>query len=170
MQENVTIRAVDESVLPVVEKSVRSSYGRSHALELQDQLRGLLTFYVAWMDEVPVGSTFVSWTGPRDLDVRRSYPECPEIYRLGVDEQFRAQGIGTQLIRQCECSATAKGFAQIGLGVSHDNLRALQLYLRLGYVQSSVDKYMDEYQIVVPDGSVKSVCEPLLFMIKDLAG
>lgn len=166
---SISIRPIAEADLPLLDQNIRAAYGRPHAVELQDQLRGLLTFYVVWLNEQPIGTGFVRWDGPRDSDVRAAYPNCPEIYRLGIAEEHRSQGIGTQLISVCERAAAQKGFRQIGLGVALENPRADILYRRLGYTQSSVERYMDVYQYQTADGTVKTAQDPLRFLIKPIA-
>ncbi|MEM7133652.1 MAG: GNAT family N-acetyltransferase [Chloroflexota bacterium] len=165
---HVDIRPVSEDVLFILYKNVRASYKRPHAIELRDQSLGLLTFYVVWLEHQPIGTGFVRWDGPRDPDVHKAYPTCPEIYRLGINPDFQSQGIGTQLIGTCEQEAQKRGFRQIGLGVAHENPRAYALYRRLGYSHSSIERYIDEYQFQAQDGAVKTVRDPLRFLVKGL--
>ena len=167
-QSSITIRSINESDLPILEREVRASYGRPHRVELEDQQNDLLTFYVAWIGEKPVGTSFTTWTGPRDNGVRQIYPRCPEIYRLGVNSDLRSHGVGTQLIQACEDEARTRRFEQIGLGVALTNERAYRLYERLGYAPSSISEYMDVWQYQASDGSIQTVRDPLQFLIKSL--
>ncbi|GAA4725500.1 GNAT family N-acetyltransferase [Brevibacillus fulvus] len=52
---------------------------------------------------------------------------------LCVDRNVRGQGIGSQLIRAVEEKARQRGFETIALNVEHGNIRAYQLYQKLGY-------------------------------------
>lgn len=59
------------------------------------------------------------------------------IFLLYVDPDHRRQGLATQLMRQAEEWARARGDHQLGLQVFQVNTRAIALYQKLGYqVQS----------------------------------
>lgn len=55
------------------------------------------------------------------------------VSNIGVYPQYRASGIGTQLILELEESAAKKGAARSALDVEVENVGALRLYSRLGY-------------------------------------
>ena len=152
----------------MLDRVFRSEFRRTHRDDLTDQRAQILSFYVSWLEFNPVGHGFVRWTEPRDNLVRSAYPDCPEIYRLGVEEQFRGRGIGTQIIASCEAEAISRGFGIIGVGVDFNNARAWELYRRLGYQQSKVIECIDEYKRKRKDGTVETVREPGTFLIKSL--
>jgi ribosomal protein S18 acetylase RimI-like enzyme len=60
----------------------------------------------------------------------------PEIQDLNVLPQFRKNGLGERLMRECEAAAKQRGIGEIGLGVGllADYGSAQRLYLKLGYV------------------------------------
>lgn len=57
---------------------------------------------------------------------------------MGVHPAHRHQGIGTQLIQTTIAQAWARGITRIELTVRADNLAAIALYKRHGFVQESV--------------------------------
>ena len=164
----ISIRQAQELDLSLLERTFRSAFQRTHRDDIRDQQAQILSFYVAWLDRVPIGHGFVRWVGPRDSIVRTAFPDCPEIYRLEVLEEFRGRSVGTQIISHCESEALSRGFSTIGLGVSLNNPRASKLYHRLGYKQLTVIKYLDEYKRQRNDGTIEFVQDPLTWLIKSL--
>ncbi|WP_225889126.1 GNAT family N-acetyltransferase [Halomicronema hongdechloris] len=57
---------------------------------------------------------------------------------LYVDPAHRRQGIATALMHQAQTWATQRGDHQIGLQVLSNNVTALTLYRRLGYVSHAI--------------------------------
>lgn len=60
------------------------------------------------------------------------------IFWLGVDEKFRGQGIGTQVLRLVEAEAEKLGADSVALHVFGSNTRAQALYRRLGFQPTHV--------------------------------
>lgn len=162
----VSVRAATERDLPILDREIRSEYGRVHADDLRDQACGRVTFYTAWLRDILVGSGFVMWSGPRRASVYERHPLCPEICRLWVKREYRSRGIGAQIVRACEEEAVSRGFDVIGLGVSFANARAESFYTRIGYQPSDVINYVDEYKLERPGGEVVTVREPTKFLVK----
>ena len=164
----ISIRQAQEQDLPLLDRAFRSAFQRTHRDDITDQQAKILSFYVAWLDRVPIGHGFVRWIGPRDSIVRATFPHCPEIYRLEVLEEFRGRTIGTQIVSHCESEAISRGFDTIGLGVSLDNPKASKLYHRLGYKQLTVVEYLDEYKRQRDDGTIELVRDPFTWLTKFL--
>jgi len=61
---------------------------------------------------------------------------------LGILEQYRGQGIGTQLITAAERWAQSKGIHRIELTVNTRNTGAFELYKKLGYVLEGEKKHV----------------------------
>lgn len=148
----------------------RSELGRTHRNDLVEQDAGALSFYVAWAADLPVGHALIRWIGPRSPEVSRQYPDCPEVYRLGVLEPYRARGIGSQLLAAGEDEASRRGNALVGLGVEQANPQARRLYERLGYSPSAISKYEDKYRVRGALGAVSWVRASCLWMTKWLKG
>ncbi|GAA4631014.1 hypothetical protein GCM10023196_058650 [Actinoallomurus vinaceus] len=55
----------------------------------------------------------------------------------------------------------------IGLGVNDDNLAAAALYLRLGYQETGCH-YLDRYDYVDTDGTIRQAADPTRFLVKTL--
>jgi ribosomal protein S18 acetylase RimI-like enzyme len=53
---------------------------------------------------------------------------------LAVGEAYRSQGIGAALVRWAQETALAAGMRRLYVDTSHDNVRAMQFYIRQGFV------------------------------------
>ncbi len=166
--EKLTIRQIEKSDLGKMDCTFKSEFGRTHADDLHDQSLSSLSFFVAWLIGNPVGHALVRWLGPRDETVRKSYPDCPEIYRLRVLKEFRSQGIATAIIKECENEALKRQCQLIGLG-THSNITSEDnLYIRLDYGPSIVSSYIDTYKTRSDDGTVATIRKEAQFLIKRL--
>ncbi len=162
----LTIRPIEKSDLDKMDCTFKSEFGRTHADDLHDQSLSTLSFFVAWLNGNPVGHASVRWLGPREKTVQKSYPDCPEIYRLRVLKEFRSQGIATAIIKKCENEALKRQQPLIGLG-THSNITSNgNLYIRLGYKLSTVDSYIDTYKTKLEDGTVVTIRKDAQFLIK----
>lgn len=162
------IKPVEESQLEKLNETFRSEFDRTHADDLRDQSVGDKLFLVAWLDEEPVGHALVRWLGPRYEVPKKLYPDCPEIYRLGVAPPHQSQGIGTAIIKKCEEAALKKGYRSIGMGTDPDMPIAGNLYYQLGYKKSKAVRYDGSYKRRMDDGSVVTIPDETTFLIKDL--
>ena len=82
--------------------------------------------------------------------LRQSYYEpfrlegIPEINDLNVVEEYRNQGIATELIRECERLVRESGKPVIGIGVglTPDYAAAQHLYPKLNYIRDGRDVHV----------------------------
>ncbi len=146
----------------------KSEFGRTHADDLHDQSLSEISFFVAWLNDDPVGHALVRWLGPREDTVRKSYPDCPEIYRLKVLNEFQSQGIATAIIKRCENEALKRHCLLIGLGTDPNISSKDNLYKRSGYEPSTVGSYIDTYKTRSKDGTVVTIRKEAQFLIKRL--
>lgn len=97
-----------------------------------------VTWHVWWIDQAPRGWALIAWQG------KASALAFPDLFDLYVQPGWRNQGIGTQIIMECEQLVRAAGHHKIGLAVNPDlNPQAYLLYQRLGYTAPSHHKYLD---------------------------
>lgn len=138
-----------------------------HAQRFERQQAGLSTYLVAWRDEQPIGSCELRWDGCAAPEVHTVHGDCPEINGLAVwPESMRSQGTGTALIHSAEDLARRRGTRQLGIGVEQANVRAADLYFRLGYSPRTV--YIDRWSYDGRDGITHQVAAACVFMIKTL--
>lgn len=68
----------------------------------------------------------------QQLDVR----ECAfSLLSIGIREDMKRHGIGTQLIKDFEAAINKDKYPQYGLSVQKTNISAIQFYLKCGFVQ-----------------------------------
>ena len=165
-----TIRKAVPTDVGALERCSKPALNRTFTQELDDQLAGVHSMYLALRDQKIVGTGFVRWLGPRDPEAARLFPNAPEILRLDIAEPYRSQGIGTKLISEIEQEALTRGFSQLSLGVAHTNPRAHSLYLKLGFEQTSIFEYYDEYQWQTANGSIESAKDLCRYLVKKIPG
>ena len=165
------IRECREADVALLERHIPSpGQSRYHQARFQRQQQGRSTFLIASIDEVPVGSGEILWQGCVALEVRRRYPDCPELNGLIIwPPQRRSHGIGTAIIRAAEDLAAQRGHRLLGLGVDDHNPRAAALYLRLGYRETGC-RYLDRYHYIDDHGVRHDVADPCRFLAKPLHG
>jgi putative acetyltransferase len=59
--------------------------------------------------------------------------KCAELVKLYVDQNYRNQGIGIELMKRCEGIAREMGYSQLYLETLPELERACSLYERMGY-------------------------------------
>ena len=166
---NAEIRIATEADLPSLKWGIKPSFGRSIQVEFDDQEQGQQSIFIALIQGTLVGSGFLRWMGPRDETISTLFPDTPEIFRLDVDEQRRSQGIGSALIAVMEEEARRRGYTRLGLGVAHENPRALALYERVGFERTAITSYYDEYKYQIGDGPVETARDLCRFLTKPIS-
>ena len=75
-------------------------------------------------DGEPIGLGYVDFTSVSDAGT---------LWALNIKEEKRSQGLGTGFMRDFEKVIENRGLTFIELRVEEDNLRAIELYQKLGY-------------------------------------
>lgn len=169
MTKSMVIRAVTPADIPVLDQQVKAAFGRTFNQELAEQEQGIHSLFIAAAGAQVYGWSFIRWLGPRDPEAAELFPDAPEIYRLEVLEQHRSGGIGQRIIEALEDEARARSYRAISLGVGHENPRAYALYQRLGYQNTSLDAYYDEYDYPLSDGEVGHAKDLCRYLVKPLS-
>lgn len=97
----------------------------------QEQQQGRRVMLIADCNDFPIGHIFVLLRSKR-FSVGDGDPRA-YLYSLRVMDMFRGQGIGTRLIAEAEIVICKRGIPWAMIAVAKQNLRARQLYERLGY-------------------------------------
>lgn len=119
--------------------SVRSGFDRDACeRRIAEVAQAAGEWLVLWLGDYASGWIVVRYDG------KETHPEYPDLSDLFVRQAARGRGFGTDLIRRAEASAAARGHTMIGLAVNPTtNLRARQLYERLGDVHDGRPMYLD---------------------------
>lgn len=159
----LSIRVCQPADLAALEARISSGANQLHARRLDGQQQGEGVYLIGWAGSRPIAHLYLKWEAP--LPLRARLPACPELNALSVwPPEARSQGVGGQMLQAGEQLARACGYAQVGLGVSGDNPRARQLYLRLGY--HLAHPYLDRWERLGPQGELIQVEDQCCFMIK----
>lgn len=153
----VTLRLAAATDLPKLEwygqyTHFRNVFRRTY----RDQQRGRRLMLLADLQDFPIGQIFVSFRHHR-----RAY-----FYSFRIMEMFRGQGIGTWLLQNAEALAIERGMGRGSIAAAKANLRARQLYERLGYRICREDDGIWHY--VDHRGILKEVQEPCWVLEKKL--
>lgn len=128
----ITLRIAEKSDIPRLEwygqyRHYRNLFRRVY----REQLRGRRLILVADCNGFPIGHVFIQFksTNAHIADgVDRAY-----LYAFRVMEMFQGRGIGTRLIGEAESILVDRGFCSVTIAAAKINIRALNLYERLGY-------------------------------------
>lgn len=144
----VTIERMKEQDLPAILKIEQTSFTIpfSENLLRRELILDVAHLYVAKRLSSPAIIGYI--------DFWLIVPEM-HIVTLAVDEEFRRQGIGTQLIEQMIWEGREKGGKRVTLEVRPSNLAAMSLYRSFGFQQVGIRK--GYYQDNGEDASVLSL-------------
>ncbi len=160
------IRQAQPADLGLLERDIKPAVGRTLGMELDAQERGEHSLFIAIERDEILGWGFIRWLGPRDPEAMRLFPKAPEIYRLEVREPHRSSGIGRSLIKEMATQAGGRGFVEVSLGVGHENPRAYSLYKALGFEDTDLAEYIDEYEYPLEDGGFGVARDLCRYLIK----
>ncbi len=169
MDLNIEIREVDMKDLPRLERLFPQGGAEKHARRLVRQQNGSAVYLIAFLDEVPAGHILLKWDGAKDEAVLANRPvPCPDLEDLFVHEEYRQQGIATQLLHYAENLSRQRGYAEIGLAVGLDNPDARRLYERLGYREAGFGAYRVHGMYVDEQGALCTWEEECVYLVKNI--
>ena len=94
----------------------------------------------------------------------------PQLISLVIETNYRNQGAGTYLIPAVEKEVKSRPCTCLHLSVNQEeNLGALRLYQRLGFVIISLEPRRSVYTNTDADGVTTEVTEWLIDMVKQFA-
>lgn len=161
---SLTIRIARREDIPKLEwYGQYAHYRHLFRRAYREQMLGRRLILIADSNNFPIGHIFIQFmndNNPPD-EVKRAY-----LYSLRVMETFRGYGIGTRLIQEAEGVIQDHGFAYSTIAVAKKNVRARQLYERLGYTIYAEDpgywSYFDHL------GHTRQVHEPCWLLRKSV--
>lgn len=72
---DAVVRIASPADIPMLKRDVRGSWGVTFETDLEHQRAGLHSCFIAVADSEILGSGFIRWAGPRDLEASRLFPE-----------------------------------------------------------------------------------------------
>jgi ribosomal protein S18 acetylase RimI-like enzyme len=92
-------------------------------------------YYMAYTNGIPSG--FIEFAPENEIE--NTYKKYLRINSVYVDNQFRHQGIATQLLKVAEDRAKELGYEYVGLGVLYKNNPAINLYKKSGFGEYGIE-------------------------------
>lgn len=161
------IRDCGADDLELLERCMPTGGTAAHAAFLARQQEGQATYLIAWLDDEPVGSAVIRWSGDRDPDIRAALPASPSISNLTDAPPRQGRGVGTALVSVAEDRIRQNGYNRAGIGVAEDNPGAARLYRRMGYVDTGL-RSVSRYDYPDEDGALREIVEHCRTLIKQL--
>lgn len=163
----LTVRYGNESDLPAFEWDGEFTHFRRLFADVFQQVsQGKSLIWVAELPRIGlIGQLFVSFESSRNELADGS----TRVYLFGfrIRSMYRNKGVGTYMLRIVEEDLIYRGFLQITLNVSRENLLGLKFYKKMGYQIIAADPgkwiYFDN------DGRCVHVHEPAWRMMKNLS-
>lgn len=139
-----------------------------HEKKIKEQDSGNNVWLIAWEDNIPVGHIQVRFDGMQDSNyVKQFVNGYAHIESLRVKEEYRNQGIGTQLILESEKLAKQKGLTKIGIAVGEtDNPNARKLYEKMGYKEWDKGTFNVSWTVKDKSGQEITETEKCIYLIK----
>lgn len=162
------IREATINDVSLMTRDMKPTWGRSFHDELKDQSAGVQSCFIAIADNRIDGSGFIRWAGPRPKIASRLFPSVCEIFRLFVREGKRSRNIGAQLVHAMETAARDREFTDVSVGVVRNNARAYEFYKRLGFRDTEITAYCDEYKYRAANGEPAIARHLCRYLLKEL--
>lgn len=163
---SVDIRPACYADIAALSRVLDSEAYFTERFERQKNDRGMLL--IAWLDGMPVGDVYL-WLDPaEEEDIRKHLPGVALLTHLEVLPEFRNRGIGTKLVEAVEQYLVEKGREQVALAVREDNVKAADLYRRLGYQDWGHGMLICIAKVPGPDGCPIDEPELCHIMVKQL--
>src|SRR6266545_4588571 len=161
----VEIRRVSLADLPALVATLGQVRYFTDRLDRQEAGRGMLL--VAFMGGRPVGDVYL-WL--EEAEVRRHLPGVPLLGHLEVLPKLQGRGIGTAIMMEAEGELRRRGHRLVALGVDTDNLRAAELYCRLGYIHWGHGLTETTREVDLSDGRIERLPDKCYVLVKKLTG
>ena len=168
----VQVLPLEPEELVLIEELLPSPERDIHARRLSTQQSGSATYYVAWLGARPVGHALVRWGGSGNplLNSTQAGPIVhPYIEGLAVHPAYQSRGIGTKIISAVEHESIRRGHSEIGLAVSVENVRARELYSRLGFQDLGLGEFPNIWSYRDDTGQRHVEIETCVYLMKSLA-
>jgi GNAT superfamily N-acetyltransferase len=153
------VRPLEPDELKAAIASLDARPAEKHRERLEQQERGELVYFVAWDEDVAVGTGLLRWRG------RVGYPQLEDLW---VVPERRNAGIGSVILDAVEGAAAESGADRLGLAVAVENEGARRLYGRRGYVTTDQAPFLLSYTAWGDDGVPQPVHELSLYLAKRL--
>jgi GNAT superfamily N-acetyltransferase len=138
----IDVRPIDVDEAGLVAEALRDE-ADVHARCIRAQAHGRGLYLVAWLDERPVGVTWIGWKDELPPAMKLPFGPLPLLVGLRVDPAFRRRGVGRKLVAAAEAEARGRGLTRIGAVVADDNPAARAFYEALGFEDAGLEPRLE---------------------------
>jgi GNAT superfamily N-acetyltransferase len=163
---DVDIRPAGTNDLPALTRTHGPRHRFAERLAKQENLLGMLL--VAWIEDVPAGHIYIRLEPADEAELRDRLEGVPVLHHLEVLPAYRRHGIGTALLRAAERYLRRHGHDRVAVGVDLDNVKAAQLYTRLGYAEWPYPLLPTTSEVVLDDGRRVLVDDQCRVLVKTI--
>ena len=163
------IKKATKKDIPILEKYMSAeNMPNFHKKKIQEQKKGRNFWFIAWIDNKPVGHIQLRLNGTKHKTVRKYIKNCAHVESLGVKKEYRRKGIGIKLTKYCEKIAKKNKINKIGLMVGEtDNPYAKALYKKIGYKDWKHGTFTESWDVLTK-GKKKKEKEICIYLFKEL--
>lgn len=152
---HIRIRDAQPEDVPNLAAIGHSESPAIHRDRVQDAAENEVRYLIAESDGSIVGYGLLVLQRPPAWPDSSPTDYLPLIIDLEVAAESRGRGIGTRMIRRMEQIARSGGYKELYMTVDPvENLRALALYIRLGYVPVQTEPYLTNWHFEDSSGFV----------------
>jgi GNAT superfamily N-acetyltransferase len=163
----MVIKKCSQEDLGVLKRTIPKPEFHQNRFESQQDRDSV--YLIAWDGDAPVGHLNLKLKGSDEDYVRDRLGLLPELNAIGTyPPEMRSRGIGRELIDRAEQICREKGFEKVGLAVETSNLRARELYEKLGYVDFGIGEFDSVWYEAQEDGSKLKVADHCVYLVKEL--
>lgn len=165
--DSIEVRKCEEGDFVVLRRTIpRPEF---HDDRFESQQKGNSVYLIAWDGQVPVGHLNLKLKGSDEEYVKSKLGIFPELNAIGTyPPEMRSKGIGRKLIARAEEICRKKGFEKVGLAVDTSNVRARELYEKLGYEDSGIGEFDSFWYETQDDGSKLKIVDHCVYLVKSL--
>lgn len=165
---DITIRRLDDAILPGLIETYRKSTGNPREQYFKDLLtaqeKGTRVVLVALHKNDVTGHVTIKWQSEYPSFAEKGIPEINDLWVL---REYRRQGVAAALVDEAERIIFQRSrLAGIGVGMYADYGPAQQMYVRRGYVPDGNGLYHGK-QPVMPGYDVFVDDDLVLYSVKE---
>lgn len=166
----IIVRDATQADLPTLTAIKGSGTAAIHSDRLRDAKEPGFRYLVLLADADLIGFACLISRRPSYWSDADDHDHLPQIVDLQITESCRGQGYGSALLRALEAIAAEAGFTHLYLSVDPiNNLRAYQLYCRLGYHPEQAEPYHKAWKFTDSQGIIHSGEDWIVDLVKQIS-
>jgi GNAT superfamily N-acetyltransferase len=108
------------------------------------------TFFMAFDDDLPIGAATIA-SRTENVNILDGRDDMTVLWDIRVDDRYKKQGVGTELLTKAVQWCKEKGFKQMKIECQNNNVPACRFYHKQGAVLGKLDEYAYYKDIEIRD-------------------